>query len=114
MAAGVPVHRASAAPSTGFAQTEGKHWRTASAVATSSALLAAQARAQGDRAVDGGIEAAEMHAAFAELREHPLDVIRPTRGGVGPKLADPELFRPGKGRGDELDSSIRAAPARWM
>ncbi|MDB6064446.1 MAG: hypothetical protein JWR26_654 [Pedosphaera sp.] len=67
---------------------------------------AAHARAHGNGAVNGGVEAAEMDATFAELFEHAFDVVGPMRGGILFDLVEPEDFGLGKGGGDEFDFAI--------
>ena len=72
----------------------------------------AHARAHRDVAVDGGVKTAEMHAAFAQLREHVLDIIGPRGGGIFPQFAQPENFAAGKRGSDEFDFAVGARSGR--
>ena len=72
----------------------------------------AHARTQRQRAVDGGVEPAEMHAASAQLRQHPFHVIRPVGRRVGFEVGDGKGFRPGKRGGNQLHPAIRPRRGR--
>ena len=62
--------------------------------------------------MDGRAETAEVHAAFAQLDEHTLHVIRPGRGGIMFQFADPECLPLRKGSGDEFDFAVGARHRR--
>ena len=68
----------------------------------------AHAGADGNGAVDGRAETAEVHAAFAQLDEHTLRVIRPGRRGIMFQFADPECLPLRKGRRDEFHFAVGA------
>ena len=55
----------------------------------------AHAGPDGDGAVNGRVEPAEVHATFAQLDQHAFDIIRPGRGGIVFEFADPENFARG-------------------
>ena len=68
----------------------------------------AHARAHGNGPMNSGVEAAEMDAAFAQLIEHSLDIIRPGRGGVFVDFIQPKYFRLREGGRNEFNLAVIA------